>query len=282
MRKIIETKKVENIEEWERKVDEFNKKRGFNEVNIPYLFVDMGKLSVYYTLWHVWEYESTLGLQNMWKYRGNLSMKIDEAVQKAMEIAERKNLPLCLYCGEETKKYKIDNSEDIFHWGKYAGRNIFDVALNDVGYVKYMKNWLLERKHPKPSQFRGYMKFSQKMQTTLDKCEEAISFFYEKVTEENRKNSKCEYIANDGEKVKEITIVVSKIKQATGFDGEKQIQLYCNDEKQNNIVLYINENTKNYREYNEGKKMKASGIVKNYERLGIKYSRIKNAKLQTI
>lgn len=252
-----------NTESGYRMVDEYNA----GLINAPtqnYFLISVGGKSAMFTLYRCYRPEGELPIHyNPFRFIRILSNNFNVAIEKALNFMGNSGLRLCI---ESDFTIEYDYSGDIFQFGKYKGRKISEIAEEDINYLIYMSHNKFEAT-------------SARIKENFVNIDNQVEAYFAAKREENRANSKSDYIGEEGSKVFDLCVKIVSVKivenNEIGFRYAPKLicKIKAVDESDNVFKIDFNSGTSNYRsDYKKGEELyiKNARIKKNVEIMGIK------------
>lgn len=246
-------KKSNNTKGYEM-VDAYNKKLT-SISDKDYFFISVGGKSAMFTLYRYFMPDGELPLRyNPFKFIRILSSDFNTAVEKALDFMGNSNRVLRI---DEDTTIEYDYSGDIFQFGKYKGHKISEIADEDINYLIYMSK-------------NKFDATSARIKENFINIDNQVEAYFAAKREENRVNSKSNYIGEEGNKVFDLCVKIVSVKivenNEIGFYHAPKLicKIKAEDEKGNIFKMDFNSGTSNYR-----------GDYKKEDKLYIKNARIK-------
>lgn len=223
-----------------------------------------GKHQVYYTLWL---YKTDIdpriaGYIKNPTYLGNVTTDLLSTVQKVLSKPAVQGLPVDLYT-EDTKHGLIGKTRNTptFTFGKYRGRSMAEVFLDDPGYFTFLaKN--MDPKYENTANNLIIRHFA--------------SAAYKDITKKNQETSKSQYVGTINDRFQG-TLEVYKIehKPDQGYGAYTVNKL--KDEQDNKFIVFNLE--KNFPNVQVGDKVNLKGKIKAHKEIvGIKFTALNYVK----
>lgn len=156
-----------------------------------------GKHHVYYTLWKY----SPINRFNQLTYLGNLSTDILEAAKKAKKISGIQPIYFDSYENLEGMK---GSATDVITFGKYRGKTIGEIYIDDPQYVI----WLSKNMTPR----------NEKQKVQEEMAKELTADYFRALGEKNCKEDTKKYVGKINEKV-EITLKITNTIMVDNYYG---------------------------------------------------------------
>ncbi len=267
-------------EEWDKAmklVNDHNNSGNIDPEIKGFYYIDVtGRWEVYFTFWRFKEIPpdiERLGVIKNPVYMQNLTTNFLTSVQKALSKMP-KSVKLYIMTAENREgligKTRVTKQEDIrFTFGKYRGKTIGEVYLDDPGYIA----WLAKNADPKYEN----TKINQALRVFAD-------MYYEEVTKQNREKFKdVQFVGQEGSPW-EGEVEVYKIDKKTGQKfgsrwSRSQPSTYtiskAVDAAGNKFLITNLDKAFPKHEIVKGVKVKIKGrITGNIEILGVKFNKL--------
>jgi uncharacterized protein (DUF3820 family) len=221
-----------------------------------YLIDVTGKHQVYYTLWLYKEVDPRIAawIKNP-TYMGNLTTNLLSSVQLTLSKPGVQNKKVILLT-DETKQNLIGKTQNTptFTFGKYRGRIMAEVFLEDPGYFIFLAKNAVPKYANSPSNL-VIQHFAQ--------------VAYQDITKKNQETSTSQFVGNVGDKYSG-ELEVYKIDQKTGDFGPYTVNK-LKDANENKFMVFNLE--KNFPDVAVGNKINLKGKVKAHkEFVGVKFT----------
>lgn len=182
-----------------------------------------GKRQVYYTLWRY----NPRNIYSPLNYMGNLSTDIIKAAQKAKRIAGIQPL---FFENYDTIEGMMGAREDVFTFGKYRGRTVGEIYVENVQYLI----WLSKNFTPR----------NKKQDRFLDVVKDFVNSYFKSIADKNRVSDDKEYLeAKNFEgsiKIKSITFKDTDFGMYFVFKGETEKYRFHFSMTPNKIAKWAN------------------------------------------
>jgi len=262
-------------EEWQegiRLAKEHNESPAIDPQIKGFYYIDVtGRYQVYFTLWRWKDVDPTVA---QWVknpiYMGNMTTNFLTSVKKALEKIPR-SVRFQIMTDKNREgligKNVVRSNEDIkFTFGKYRGKSLGEVYLEDPRYII----WLVQNQDPKYEN----TKLGQALRVFAN-------MYYEEVTKQNQEKYKdVQYVGAIGDQYEgEIEVYKIETKEGRSFNRWEKNPTYTDaravDDKGNKFIIYNLDKAFPNHIITKGTKVKIRGKIKDQkEILGIKFNRI--------
>lgn len=240
-------------------IEKYNigKTPNFDGHHVRYAFISVGQKTKLFTLWTF----SSIRFHKPESFITSLSNNFVVAVEKAIEYCNKSNLPI--YIDQE----EVFSKEENHYWkfltfGKYKGRHIDELLVEDIRYTK----WLLDNNLKRWHHGYGIGELGKYIVGIRDNINTLYKEYNEIIALENSEDSDLSYVGIVGEKYKFEVEVIKVIDLG-------EYKFYKMKDINNNIIVksgrinqrYISEKGKDNTGYNVevGDKLKFTSDVRN-------------------
>jgi len=228
--------------------------------NLEYWIQVTGKYQAYYTLWlYKTNIDSRVAayIKNP-TYMGNLTTDLLSSVSKAISKPGASTIRIEL-AADETRNNLIGKStkeNPLFKFGKYRGRAMGEVFLEDPGYFAF----LAKNMDPKYADTKDNLAIKH-----------FAIMYLQDVAKQNQQTSTSQFVGNVGERFQGELQVYKFEKKTATYDMLEYTVAKLKDANDNKFIIYGLD--KNFPDIKEGDKINLKGKIKAHrEIVGIKFT----------